>query len=888
MRIAYFAIGVLVNRDNPPKAGFDVTPDAPTADPDIDTGRPEGLTDEEAARRLAADGPNELPSAKKRGLPRIALDVVREPMFLLLIACGSLYLVLGDVKEALLLLGFVFVVAGITIVQERKTERALEALRDLSSPRALVVRSGEKRRIAGRDVVRGDVLLLSEGDRVPADAILVHAASMSLDESLLTGESVPVSKRPGERTEGMGPPGGDDMPFVFSGTLVIQGQGIAEVQGTGLRTEMGKIGKALQSLEVEDTPLQGQTARLVRLFASIGLGLCLTVVLVFGLTRGSWIQGLLAGLTLGMAMLPEEFPVVLTVFLALGAWRISRHQVLTRRIPAVETLGSTTALCVDKTGTLTLNRMSVADLAVGDDVLEIDAEGTSLPEAFHDVVEFAILASPADPFDPMEKAMQELGKRTLSRTEHLHRDWELLREYPLSRHLLAMSRVWRSPDRTEFVIAAKGAPEAIADLCHLSPAGHEALSRRIVALAGKGRRVLGVARATFRADAGLPGSPHDFDFELLGLLGLSDPVRPGVPEAVAECRRAGIRVLMITGDYPVTAQSIARAIRLPNAAEVITGPELERMGDGELRRRVKSTSVFARMVPEQKLRLVQALKESGEIVAMTGDGVNDAPALKAAHIGIAMGGRGTDVAREAASIVLLDDAFGSIVRAVKTGRRIFDNLKKAMLYIFVVHVPIAGLSLMPVLLGWPLVLLPIHVVFLELIIDPACTLVFEAEEDDRSVMDRPPRALDEPIFGKRALLVGLLQGGAQLVTLLALFAWAHPALGEAEARSMVFTAMILGNLGFIFLSRVGSRSLLATLQTPNRPQSWIFGGGVFFLVLGLAVPALRGLFAFGPLSVEAAALGVGAAIVSLVIADAARRWLQPAPVPANGPAVSGV
>ncbi len=841
--------------------------------PPFDPSRIEGLPDEEAARRVAADGPNELPSSKRRGPIAIAVEVVREPMFLLLIACGTLYLVLGDVKEALLLLGFVFVVLGITFVQERKTERALEALRDLSSPRALVVRSGEKKRIAGREVVRGDVLLLSEGDRVPADAVVLSETSLSVDESLLTGESVPVTKSAAAGAAGMARPGGDDTPFVYSGTLVVQGQGIAEVRATGVATEMGKIGKALQLLETEDTPLQRETARLVRLFAFIGLALCMTVVVVFGLTRGDWLKGLLAGLTLGMAMLPEEFPVVLTIFLALGAWRISQRRVLTRRIPAVETLGSATALCVDKTGTLTLNRMSVADLAVGDEVFEVDPKGTSLPERVHDVVEFAILASPADPFDPMERAMLELGQRRLAGTEHLHRDWELLREYPLSRELLAMSRVWRSPDRTEYVIAAKGAPEAIADLCHLPEAEVARLSERIARLAAKGRRVLGVARATFRVGEGLPGQQHDFDFELLGLLGLADPVRPGVPEAVAECARAGIRVLMITGDYPGTAQSIAREIGLPNAGEVITGPELERMGDEELSRRIRTVHLFARMVPEQKLRLVSALKANGEIVAMTGDGVNDAPALKASHIGIAMGGRGTDVARESAALVLLDDAFGSIVEAVRTGRRIFDNLRKAMLYIVAVHVPIAGLSLVPVLLGWPLALLPIHIVFLELIIDPACTVVFEAEAEEAGVMERPPRPLNEPLFGGRGLVLGLLQGLSGLAVALALFGWALSAHDETTARALAFTSMVLGNLGLILLNRAGARPLLATLRTRNRPGLFVGAGACLFLVLALFVPALRDLFGFSGLHPELLGLSVVGAALGVSAGNVARHLL---------------
>jgi Ca2+-transporting ATPase len=831
-----------------------------------------GLSEEEAARRLADEGPNELPSAKKRGLFHIALEIIREPMFMLLIACGSLYLLLGDVKEALLLLGFVFVVAGITFFQERKTERALEALRDLSSPRALVIRSGEKKRIAGRDVVRGDLLVLSEGDRVPADSILLFSTSLSVDESLITGESISVSKGPAEGPMDLGRPGGDNTPFLFSGTLVIQGQGIAEVRATGSNTEIGKIGKALQVLEVENSPLQRQTGKLVRLFAFIGLGMCSAMVLVFGLTRGDWLKGLLAGLTLGMAMLPEEFPVVLTIFLALGAWRLSQHHVLTRRIPAVETLGATTALCVDKTGTLTLNQMSVADLCVEDEVLVIDSKEARLPEAFHSIVEFAILASPADPFDPMEKAMKELGERTLANTEHLHSGWELQREYPLSRALLTMSRVWRSPDRLEFIIAAKGAPEAIADLCHLSDSERSVLARRIGVLAEKGRRVLGVARATFQDKGFLPEIQHDFDFEFLGLLGLADPVRPGVSYAIAECTKAGIRVIMITGDYPGTAQSIAREIGLPNASEVISGPMLDAMSDEVLADRIKSVNLFARMVPEQKLRLVQALKANSEVVAMTGDGVNDAPALKAAHIGVAMGGRGTDVAREAGSIVLLDDAFESIVKGVRTGRRIFNNLKKAMLYIFVVHIPIAGLSLVPVLLGWPLLLLPVHIVFLELIIDPACTVVFEAEREESGVMSRPPRRLSDSLFGARSLVVGLIQGGVELAVDLVLIFGILPIYGEQVTRAAVFTSMVLCNLGLILISRAGKRSLIETLRIPNGPHAWVTVGSLGLLAMALFIPWPQKLFMFASIPPEVLGLSIIASFTSLVAANVARRW----------------
>ncbi len=803
-----------------------------------------GLSQAEAADRLREEGYNELPAAQKRDIWRIALEVVREPMFLLLLSCGLLYLLSGEIQEAMMLLGFVFVVMGITFYQERKTERALEALRDLSSPRALVIRNGEKMRIPGREVVREDILLLSEGDRVPADARILDCTNLSADESLLTGESVPVRKAcSGENSPQSAAPGGDDQPFVYSGSLVVRGQGIAQVMCTGAETEIGKIGKALRTLEPEDTPLQQQTAKLVRRVAIMGLMLCILVVVVFGLTRGDWLHGFLAGLSLAMAMLPEEFPVVMTIFLAIGAWRISRHNVLTRRVPAVETLGAATVLCVDKTGTLTLNRMTVSDLYANGRFLEVSTKLGSLPEEFHEVVEYSILASPADPFDPMEKAMKELGISTLAHTEHLHRDWILEREYPLSQELLAMSRVWRSPEGKDYIIAAKGAPEAIADLCHFSPEQSRELLKAIDELSSRGRRVIGVASARFRKSQ-LPGEQHAFHFSFEGLLGLTDPLRPGVSEAIAECYRAGIRTIMITGDYPGTARNIARQLGLKNPDACITGPELAQMDAEELACRVREVNIFARMVPEQKLGLVEALKKNKEVVAMTGDGVNDAPALKAAHIGIAMGGRGTDVAREAASLVLLDDDFASIVRAVKMGRRIFANLQKAMRYIFSVHIPIAGMSLIPVLFHWPLALLPVHIVFLELIIDPACSVVFEAEEAEKNCMEQPPRDPEVALFGKRAVLTSLMQGMVILIAVVLVYWQALSTHGDQSARALAFMTLVLSNLALIFTNRSETRSILSTISVPNTALWWVSGGTLLMLILVMALPFFHALFQF--------------------------------------------
>ncbi len=829
-----------------------------------------GLSGAEAARLLEEQGYNELPAARKRRtLLAIALEVAREPMFLLLIACGTIYLIVGEWSEALLLLSFVFVIMGITLYQERKAERTLEALRDLSSPRALVIRDGVQKRIVGREVVPGDVLVLAEGDRVPADALVLSCTNLTVDESLLTGESVPVRKVACQGAAEVTRPGGDDLPFVFSGTLVAGGQGLAQAQRTGPQSEIGKIGKSLQSVEPEKTPLQKETGRLVIRLAAVGLCISLIVVIVYGVTRGAWVDALLAGITLGMAVLPEEFPVVLTLFLALGAWRISKVRVLTRQAPTIETMGSTTVLCVDKTGTLTMNRMSVSSIWVNGHSYDLGKQtAAGLPEALHEIVEFSILASEKDPFDPMEKAFKELGERYLNNTEHIHEDWTLVGDYELSKKLLALSHAWKSPNGEEYVIAAKGAPEAVADLCHFDEEQRRALAENLAVMADEGLRVLGVARAEFR-QAALPEDQHTFEFAFLGLVGLSDPVRSDVPDSVRQCHAAGLRVVMITGDYPRTAQSIARQIGIVPVEEVITGPELSSMDEAELVKRVKTTNIFARVMPEHKLRLVNALKANGEVVAMTGDGVNDAPALKSAHIGIAMGGRGTDVAREASSLVLLDDDFSSIVQAIKMGRRIFDNLRKAMAYIFSVHIPIIGMSLIPVLFEWPLVLLPVHVVFLELIIDPACSLIFEAEAEEADVMRRPPRDPKEALFNWRTLIISLLQGVSVLLIVLAVYVvamdrgnWTDQA--AYGARAMAFTTLVLANIGLIVSNRSWSKTIITTLRSPNVAMWWVLAGAVFFLGLVIYVHPLRDLFKFETLHAVDLLICLAAAGASIV------------------------
>ncbi len=839
-----------------------------------------GLTAAEVQQRLASEGANELPSGKPRSVWRIALEVVLEPMFLLLVAASSLYFGMGELGDAILLLLSVLVVMVITIVQERRTERALESLRDLSSPRALVVRDGQRQRIAGRDVVRGDILLLAEGDRVPADAILRRSTNTSIDESLLTGESVPVRKVASPGARQLDRPGGDDTSSLFAGTLVTSGQGVAEVVATGLHTELGRIGKALQTIEPEPTSLQRETARVVRMFATLALSLCGAVVLGYALSRGgswqSWKEGLLLGITMAMSALPEEFPVVLTVFLALGAWRISRSRVLTRRMPVIETLGAATVLCVDKTGTLTRNEMTVKALSTETDILAIDVPGAVLDSPlsgpFRSLIHTAVFASKPDPFDPMERALHNLNS-SLAPAEG-YPGWSLIREYPLSPDLLAVTHAWQRADEGSTVLASKGAPEAIAELCRLSAQRRAVIAGRVSELASRGLRVLGVARGTFVAGQ-LPEEHRQLALELVGLIAFEDPLRDNVPEAIAECKTAGIRVVMITGDYPETARSIARQAGIASPQNVVTGQELEALPDTELAARARDTQVFARVVPEQKLRIVNALKADGEIVAMTGDGVNDAPALKAAHIGIAMGGRGTDVAREVASLVLMDDDFSSIVAAVRLGRRIYDNIRKAIVFIIAVHVPIAGLSMIPVFIpGWPLLLLPVHIALLELIIDPSCSLIFEAETPEADLMKRPPRDPAARLFSRRSVGMGLLQGMSVLVACLAIVVWVRPSHGAEAARALSFATLVVGIVTIILVNRSWSRSIMAMMRVPNAALWWVLGGAGSFLALILTVPSLQKLFRFAPLHGDDLALSLFAGAACLL-------WLEILKLPAR-------
>lgn len=791
-----------------------------------------GLATSEAQKRKLIYGKNELHSQRPKKLYAYILELFKDPMVYLLFICGGIYFFLGDHSEAMMLLAFLFLIVGITIFQEKKTGNAIEALKSISNPRALVLRDGQKNRIAGVDIVPGDLVYLNEGDYIPADAYLLSAINVEVNESILTGESVPVVKKSSDQ--------------LFSGTTVVKGHAVALVHSIGQNTEIGKIGKIIQQNEINLSRLEIETRHLVKKLSILAIGLCLFVIIFYSINNQDWIKGSLIGISLAMAILPNELPAVLTIYFAIAAWRLSKYKVLTRKVSSIENLGSITVLCVDKTGTLTMNQMAIQKIYSHEQTIDLhEYKESTLPEDFHEILEYGILASRKDPFDPMEIAFTVAGNKYLQNTEHLHHDWDLEKEYPLTPELLSVTHAWNTHQGKGLAIGVKGSPEAIIDLCHMNESDKKKVQDVADSMAANGLRILGVAKS-YIADEKLPAIQHDFIFDFLGLVGIADPIRPGIKESIDECRNAGIRVIMLTGDHPVTAKSIAKKINLHDPDNVITGVQLETLPDSELSELIKRVSVFSRIMPDQKLRLVELLKKNNEVVAMTGDGVNDAPALRSSHVGIAMGERGTDVARESSDIVLLNDDFSSIIESIKCGRRVYINIKNALIYLFSIHIPIAGMSVLPVVFGTPIVLLPAHIAFLHLIIEPVSSIAYEGEESADNVMKQAPRLPTDSLFNFDLWYVSSIKGVILFITLAAVYLvslWRKQ--GEADARTLVVTTLILSNTLLIFLNRGVGVSLGSKFRTrPSKIVTWILITSIIMLFAALYIPLMRSVLNF--------------------------------------------
>jgi len=805
----------------------------------------EGLSEREAALLLSKFGLNELPAEKKGSLFDSAVKVVREPMILLLILAGVISFVLAERVDGMLLISTVFIIIGISLFQERRTETALSALRSLSAPQALVIRSGKRIRIPTKEVVPGDLIQLLEGDRVPADAEIIDLKYLVLDESLLTGESVPVTKNLGDQ--------------VFTGTLVVRGHGIAIVRTTGKSTELGRIGSSLSGMKEQLTRLQLSISRIVK---GIGIGALLTVtfvIAVYGVTRGNWLEGALAGIAVAMALIPEELPVILTIFMTLGAWRMTKVGVIVRRTATIEALGSVTVLCVDKTGTLTKNEMKIEELKLlnGD---TWNASSAINPE-FEELISIGSLATPTVAFDPMDLAFKTLE------TSNRLASYKSLSEIPLSKERLIYTHVWQKENRV--IVAAKGAPEHIARICGLNETQLNSFHDLVATSASHGFRVIAVAKMELSESEFRSKKIDEIGLQFLGFSLLRDPIRDGVPDAINLCRAAGIRTIMITGDHPATAIAVANEIGIPSSS-FMTGEILSQASDSDLREKVKSVSIFARVTHDHKLRLINALKTNGEIVGMTGDGINDAPALRAADIGIAMGGRGTDVAREASDMIITDDNFVSIVSGIKRGRTIFSNIKKAIIYVIAIHVPIFGMAIIPILNPlWPLVFLPALIAFHEIVIDPAASIVYEVEQSDPEIMNQKPRAATASLISRLDFLYSVLQG-LSVFALVAIIYFVSLGNGSSDnrVRSLTFGTLLISNVILIMINRSRDLTIYRTVfKIKNVAAPWIALLAISILLILINVRVFREAFDLELLAISDYLILAGLSYLSLCWTD---------------------
>ncbi|PWJ58437.1 Ca2+-transporting ATPase [Dyadobacter jejuensis] len=805
-----------------------------------------GLNDQQVLQSRHKHGENKLEDRSQNGLAEAILGLAKEPMLLLLVAAATLYFLTGAWGEGLFMLGAIVVLSTISIYQDRKTQNALHQLKNLTQGQSRVIRNGQAIRILLEEVVIGDTLILEEGDRIPADGSIVEAHDFSVNESILTGESMAIVKN-------------QEAEPVFQGTLVSSGRALIEVTAIRNNTKLGKIGVSLDLIRQTATPLQIQITDFVKKMAIVGGIVFLIVWGINFLLSGQILDSLLKALALAMSILPEEIPVAFTTFMALGAWRLAQHGVIVKRTQTIETLGSATIICTDKTGTITENRMELVKLyTLGGDHLQ--SPKSPLDEEGHTLLSMAMWSSEPTPFDPMEKALHEAYQKSIPVDLRPH--YKLVHEYPLEGKPPMMTHVYESTSGDR-IIAAKGAPEAIVRVSKLTADEKRRIQDKLQELAGQGYRILAVGQSLFLKST-FPDKQQDLSFQFLGLVAFYDPPKANIRSVFESFYKAGIQVKIITGDNATTTQNIARNVGFKGVESVLLGEDLLKMDEATLRQKVMDTQIFARMFPEAKLKVIEALKANGQIVAMTGDGVNDGPALKAAHIGIAMGRKGTEIAKQAASLILVEDNLAKMVDAVAMGRKIYLSLKNAIRYIISIHIPIILTVFIPLALGWiyPSIFRPVHIIFFELIMGPTCSIIYENEPMEKGLMAQKPRPFTSTFFSLKELSGSFLQGIGITLGLLLLYQYAvGQSYNENLTRSMVFLGLISANIFLTLVNRSFTYSLWQTLHYKNNLMPVIIGVTILITALIFGIPAVTHFFSLEAVTIRQLMISCGIGFV---------------------------
>ncbi|PUV24199.1 cation-translocating P-type ATPase [Sphingobacterium athyrii] len=813
-----------------------------------------GLSQDEVNQARAKYGYNQLAETHKSTWLELLLGILKEPMLILLIVISLIYVIVGDYAEAAFMMVAIVAVTAISFYQDNRSKKALEELEKLNEPLSVVIRDAQVVKIPTREIVVGDLCITEEGRMINADGVIVHSNDFSVNESSLTGESFSVFKD-STTTDN----------FVYSGTVTVSGLAVFQVQKIGKETRVGKIGESIRTIKEEISPLQVQIQKFVKAMAIVGIVIFLLVCMFSYLDTHNIVVSLLNGLTLAMSVLPEEIPVAFTTFMALGAWKLMREGIIIKRSSIVETLGSTTVICTDKTGTITANIMQLKNLYdYRSD--RVYAEGEFEHEALHELIDYAMWSSEPVPFDPMEITLHKVYEKT--QKNDLRRSYQLFHEYPLEGRPPMMTHLFENNEKQR-IIAAKGAPEAILSVSQLSDADRDKIRAVIKTFAQQGYRILGVAKSHFEGND-FPAKQQDFTFEFLGLTVFYDPPKEGIREVFQQIYAAGIKVKVITGDNAETTNAIALQAGIVNDTPAVNGSEIIGNTEDDIIKLAERTTLFTRMFPDAKLAVVNALKKSGEVVAMLGDGVNDGPALKAAHIGVAMGNKGTEIAKSAAALVITNDDLQKLIVGIAAGRRIYTNIKKAVQYIISIHIPIILTVSLPLFLGWiyPQIFTPVHVIFLELVMGPTCSIVYENEPIERNTMNQPPRAMGKTFLSISELGISIIQG--VVITLGVLFSYQFTVQhggSEEKTRAMVFCTLIFANILLSYANRSFYYSIIESFKNRN------------FLLFGISLIVLILLFVIlycGPVAAffEVTALSGSELAIALVVAGLSVLWFE--------------